>query len=75
MNTVNASTNFSGFQLHLGRLPWVIPPMIPSDLPIELANAGQLAAKILNNLEHNVAHAHDNLLHAKIQQAHHASAS
>jgi hypothetical protein len=75
MNTVNASTNFTGFQLHLGRSPRVIPPIIPSNLSIELADVGQLAANVLNNLEHDVAQARDNLLHVKIQQAHHMSAS
>jgi Chromo (CHRromatin Organisation MOdifier) domain len=75
MNTVNASTNFSGFQLHLGRSPRIIPPMIPSELPEDLADAHGLALTVINNLENDVAEARDNLLHAKIQQAHYASTS
>jgi hypothetical protein len=33
MNTVNASTDFSNFQLHLSCSPHLIPPIIPTDLP------------------------------------------
>ena len=36
MNTVNASTGFSGFQLHLGRSLRLIPPMVPTNLPDDL---------------------------------------
>jgi len=75
MNSVNASTNFSGFQLHLRRSPRIIPPIIPLTLPDELIDAGKLALTVINNIETDVAQACDNLLHAKIQQAHHASAS
>jgi hypothetical protein len=75
MNSVNASTNFSGFQLHLSRSPQIIPPIIPLTLPDELVNAGKLAIATLDNIETDVVQARDNLLHAKIQQAHHASAS
>jgi hypothetical protein len=75
MNTDNASTNFSAFQLHLGRSPRVIPPIVPSDLPIELADVGVQATTVLNNLLNNTANARDNLLQAKIQQSHHASSS
>ncbi|KIM78464.1 hypothetical protein PILCRDRAFT_75509, partial [Piloderma croceum F 1598] len=73
--SVNASTNFSGFQLHLGRSPRIIPPIIPLTLLDKLVDTGKLALVVLNNIETDVAHAHDNLLHAKIQQAHHASTS
>ena len=67
--------NFSGFQLHLGCSPQIIPPMIPSNLPEDLADADELALTVINNLEKDVAKAHNNLLHVKIQQAHHASVS
>ncbi|KIM75262.1 hypothetical protein PILCRDRAFT_79234 [Piloderma croceum F 1598] len=75
MNTVNASTDFSGFQLHFGRSPHIIPPMVPSNLPTDMADPAELAHAIIINLESDVAAACDNLLHAKIQQAHHASSS
>jgi hypothetical protein len=32
MNTINASTGFSPFQLRLGRSPRIIPPIIPKSL-------------------------------------------
>ena len=36
MNTMNASTNYSGFQLCLGHSLQIIPPIIPSNLSPEL---------------------------------------
>ena len=75
MNTVNASTGFSGFQLHLGRSPRVIPPIIPDSLPNELQEAALTATTIIQQLENDVAQARDNLLLAKITQSHHASAN
>ena len=75
MNTVNASTNFSGFQLHLGRAPRVIPPLIPTNLDENLIEAGTLAANLLSAFNNDITEARDNLLHVKIQQAHHCSGS
>jgi hypothetical protein len=75
MNTVNASTGFSGFQLHLGRSPHVIPPIIPDLLPNELQEAALTATSIIQQLENDVAQARDNLLLVKITQSHHASAN
>ena len=75
MNTVNASTGFSGFQLHLGRSPCVIPPMIPGTLPDELQDVGVTAMSIIEQLQNDVAQARDNLMLAKITQSHHASAN
>jgi RNase H-like domain found in reverse transcriptase/Integrase zinc binding domain len=75
MNTVNASTGFSGFQLHLGRSPRVIPPIIPDSLLNELQEAALTATTIIQQLENDVAQARDNLLLAKITQSHHASAN
>jgi len=72
MNTLNASTNFTGFQLHLGRSPRVIPPLVPATLPAELQDAVIVAADIINKLQNNVSEACDNLLYAKIQQSHHS---
>jgi Chromo (CHRromatin Organisation MOdifier) domain len=72
---VNASTGFSGFQLHLGHSPCVIPPMIPEMLPEELQDAGVTAMSLIEQLQDNVTQARDNLLLAKITQSHHASAN
>ena len=75
MNTVNASTKFSGFQLHLGRSPRIIPPIIPQALPAELSEATEIAVKTIETVTNDVAQARDNLLLAKITQSHHADAS
>jgi len=71
MNSVNASTGFSGFQLHLGRSPRVILPIVPGNLPVELYDAGQTATALIDRLNNDVAQARDNLLLAKITQIHH----
>ncbi|KAJ6471575.1 hypothetical protein C8R47DRAFT_1222110 [Mycena vitilis] len=68
MNTVNASTGFSGFQLRMGRSPRIIPPLVhrpAADLPDEEA----LAAEIIARLDLDVVEAQENLLTAKISQA------
>jgi hypothetical protein len=33
MNTVNASTGFTGFQLKTGKSPRLIPPLVPAEGP------------------------------------------
>jgi hypothetical protein len=71
MNTVNASTGFSGFQLHLGRSPCLIPPIIPSELPSDMNCNTDTVKTIIELLTNDVAEAKDNLLLAKITQAHH----
>jgi hypothetical protein len=71
MNTVNGSTGFSPFQLHMGRAPQVIPPLTPHVTLPPLDNE-QDAANALALLEHintDVAEAQDNLLVAKTCQA------
>lgn len=75
MNTVNSSTGFSGFQLHLGRSPRIIPPLFTTDMPEDLQDAAKLATNLLNQLANDVTEAQDNLLQAKISQAHHADTS
>jgi hypothetical protein len=57
MNTVNASTKFSGFQLHLGRSLQVIPPLIPQTLPLKLLNAADTAITTIQQLTDDVAEA------------------
>jgi hypothetical protein len=74
MNTVNASTGFSGFQLRMGRSPRIIPPLVtpaPRDAPDE----EKLAREIIDRLALDVAEAQDNLLTAKINQAEQANKS
>lgn len=68
MNTVNSSTGYLGFQLHLGQSPHVIPPIMPTSLPDDLHSAGSLAKSIITQLTDDVADAKDNLLQAKMIQ-------
>jgi hypothetical protein len=75
MNTINASTGYSSFQLHLGRSPRIIPPLIPGNLPEELRDAAATATSLMNQLSDDIADARDNLLLAKITQAHHAAST
>jgi hypothetical protein len=75
MNSVNASTGYSGFQLHLSHSPQIIPLIIQPNLPTELLNASETASAIIQQLQTDVADTKDNLLLAKITQGHHAVAS
>jgi hypothetical protein len=75
MNMLNTSTGFSNFQLHLGRTPRIIPPLIPQNIPAELQTASSSAETIINQLSNDVAEAQDNLLQAKVFQAHFANQS
>ena len=73
MNTVNASTGFSGFQLMTGQSPRVIPPLV-SLPPPDAANLGiddsvSEAVTILKRLEDDIQATKDNLLLAKVTQA------
>jgi len=76
MNTINASTNFSPFQLHMGRSPRVIPPLVPSELPPDIAGTDDaaLASTVIDQIATDVDKAKDALLHAKVTQAHFANA-
>ncbi|KAI9070178.1 hypothetical protein FKP32DRAFT_1543198, partial [Trametes sanguinea] len=75
MNTVNSSTGFSPFQLHLGRSPRLLPPLTSHDLSScsSDADVASLASDLIKRLESDVMEAQDNLLLAKTQQAHHAN--
>jgi hypothetical protein len=75
MNTVNASTRFSGFQLHLGRSLRILPPIVPDTLLIELKDAAETATVLIQHVKDDVAKAWDNLLLTKITQAHHSAAA
>lgn len=68
MNTVNASTGFSPFQLHLGRSPRMLPP-IASHAVSTTEPSDQNAHRFLAQLANDVFEAQDNLLAAKAAQA------
>ena len=77
MNSVNASTGFSNFQLRLGRSPRIIPPIIPESLmePISASSESIRAQIVIDQLQTDVAEAKDNLLQAKVFQTHYANLS
>jgi hypothetical protein len=73
MNSMNSSTGFSPFQLRLGRSPRVIPPLVPDSLE-GLKTREEIDAKnIISQIALDVEEAKDNLLQAKIFQAHYAN--
>ncbi|PSR79777.1 hypothetical protein PHLCEN_2v6895 [Hermanssonia centrifuga] len=72
MNTINASTGFTPFQLHCGRQPRIIPPL---HTPERSDADSSDAAKVIAQLETDVMEAQDNLLLAKSNQAYHADKS
>ena len=74
MNSVNASTGFSNFQVRLGRSPRLIPPIVPDVFPPSADNdAKHDVVKMISQIETDVAEAKDNLLQAKVFQSHYAN--
>jgi hypothetical protein len=75
MNTINTSTGYSGFQLHLGCSPHVILPLMPDNVPEDVSDAHNTAINLLQCVNTDVCNAHDNLLLAKVTQSHYTSAN
>ena len=75
MNSVNASTGFTNFQIRMGRSPRLIPPLVPDSLtPITTQpDETQRARKLIVDLQTDVNEAKDNLLQAKIFQTFYAN--
>jgi hypothetical protein len=71
MNTVNASTGYSPFQLKTGRSPRLIPPLAP--LGDDASPAEVDTHTLIAEIDRNVKDAQDNLTAAKIRQAYHAN--
>ncbi|ESK85816.1 reverse transcriptase-rnase h-integrase [Moniliophthora roreri MCA 2997] len=68
MNTVNSSTGFTGFQLHLGRSSRVVPLLVHID---DSASAEEIdAAEVIEHLHLDTMDAQDAFLHVKVNQAH-----
>ena len=71
MNTVNSSTGFSPFQLRMGHLPCLIPPIMPHTAG-HLANDEDecmAALPLIKRINTDVIEAQDDLLSAKLNQA------
>jgi hypothetical protein len=75
MNSVNASTGFSNFQIRLGRSPRIIPPIVPAELTQSSRKEDETlrARSLITQLHNDVAEAKDNLLQAKVFQSHFAN--
>src|SRR6202044_3659206 len=75
MNSVNASTGFSNFQIRLGRSPRLIPPIVPASLisPVSNDSDAMRAKGVIEKLQTDVAEAKDNLFQAKVFQTFYAN--
>lgn len=60
---------YSGFQLHLGCSPYLIPPIVPTSLPAKLHSTASMAESVISRITMDVPDAKDNLLLAKLTQA------
>lgn len=70
MNTVNASTGFSPFQLRLGVAPRVLPPLTNDGATLDTG-----AQEVIARIEEIACEAKDSLLNSKILQSINASAA
>ncbi|RDB19147.1 hypothetical protein Hypma_014227 [Hypsizygus marmoreus] len=73
MNTVNASTGFSPFQLKSAFSPRLLPPLVPRDHALEPED--DAALQVIQAIHLDFSEAMDNMIAAKISQAHHANKS
>jgi hypothetical protein len=76
MNTVNASTGYSGFELRMGCSPKMITTWNPTevvDSNPDLKDAVSKVSEVLQRLKDNVEEAKDNLLALKFSQAFYAN--
>lgn len=68
MNSINASTGYSGFQIRMGRSPRIIPPLVPG-IVTEPPAEEKAAREIILQIEADITDAKDALLGVKILQA------
>jgi hypothetical protein len=68
MNSVNASTGFSGFQIHMGCSPRIMPRLVPSSKGCDTSDEAA-ACSMIAQIKSDVKEAKDTLLGAKILQA------
>ena len=75
INSVNASTGFSNFQIRLGRSPRLIPPIVPQTSRSAPSETEETLCTwdLIVQLHTDVVEAKDNLLQAKVFQTHYAN--
>ena len=75
MNSVNASTEFSGFQIHLSQSPRLISPIVPATVvpPVSNDTDAMCAKEVIEILQIDIAEAKDNLFQAKVFQTFYAN--
>jgi hypothetical protein len=74
MNTINTSIGFSPFQIQLGCSPCMIPPLVPQSL-VDITNSDKAccAQDVITQIKNDVSETRNNLLQAKVSQAHFAN--
>ena len=75
MNSVNASTGFSGFQIQLGHSPRLIPFIVPTTLTpsTTIQEESVCTWELITHLHNNVTEAKNNLMQTKVFQVHFAN--
>ncbi|KAG2110912.1 uncharacterized protein F5147DRAFT_526495, partial [Suillus discolor] len=68
MSTINASTGFAPFQLQLGRLPRMLPPLVPGAATLQDPEEKR-ARSLLSKLNFDLMEAHDTMIASKAAQA------
>lgn len=69
MNTINASTGFTPFQLHFGKLPHILPPIMPKNTTSDTDKPEEAAWALLDCMAALEMEAQDTLLNMKTSQA------
>jgi hypothetical protein len=75
MNSINASTGFSNFQIRLGCSLHLMPPIVPTTVTIPRSDAAEVlcAQDLITTIKTDVAEARNNLIQAKVFQTHYAN--
>jgi hypothetical protein len=67
MSTLNKSTGFFLFQLQMGQMPCILPPLVTHPEPMD--DVELFTMEIIKCIQKNTTKAQDNLFRAKILQS------